>query len=608
MADYAKFYTAGAYLHSPPDLTRVDMYTQAKQQIQEVELQDIKNRGLERLYRQLAKAIAMEKGFYQLFGSDVYDAKSWNRKFFGMAGSNEGKWSMSDTLYSKTIKAINHREIYSILRGAEKKQEDDFIYRSISDIRDIVGEQVSSGIVKNGIQLSPKTGNTFQVLLKDIIRGITGGVKISKVGVDNRTVQRFNSLITQLENDVKVQAWSRDGVSGPELTKAIEKWLDGSAGKQAMKTQRLAGGGNIRAVNAATEKVIGLLNASLLPTDFNYPALLRGSYQQEYLSEKKQYIEAVSNRFKGMITDATLDNLITAQVSSGALGEISIMISIEQFLEREHKDDRVMVKHIATDMTIRKRVGSTGQHPVDIRLIDNAKGQEVVYNLQLKNTFAQYARGKSAYGQPSLPGDIGLPTTTSMLSFFSDIGIREILDGRSTAIFQYQIANSSFRGDSDGMLTTVAELLNSVVEHYVKSATATALTQEIDQSGVLVDVMENHFIIRPSIGLVPISTFIQMQIDILSDKGGAFSEFRLYTGQSGLKATNAGIDAERMHKNKLVIASKAYRETNDDYNSYPQELITYGIAMGKRVLHAMPGPNVALSAQAFIDAINSITL
>lgn len=121
MADYAQFYVNGPYLHNLPGYSNFDLYAAADSQIRSVDLKNVKNEGLVRLRMQLEKARSVEAQFYALFGSNIKNAKDWNRLFFGAAASNTGQITNEDTLYSKIVKAINHRSVYNILNASESR-------------------------------------------------------------------------------------------------------------------------------------------------------------------------------------------------------------------------------------------------------------------------------------------------------------------------------------------------------------------------------------------------------------------------------------------------------------------------------------------------------
>ena len=61
MADYAKFYVNGPYLHNPPGYSRIDMFKRNEGAFQAKAKSGVQIRGIAQLRDKKAKALAAEK-------------------------------------------------------------------------------------------------------------------------------------------------------------------------------------------------------------------------------------------------------------------------------------------------------------------------------------------------------------------------------------------------------------------------------------------------------------------------------------------------------------------------------------------------------------------
>ena len=147
----------------------------------------------------------------------------WNAIFFGKNPNIAGKVDVSDTLYSKTQKAINNTAVYAILSSIEKQDENNFF----KETNDIYKAEISKVIQKkgksSGLYFTPANANSLDAFLKDMIRAMGDGLNVAMT--KNNDLKAFSVVMTKLKKG-DVPAIGKDGVKNyVELTAAINKFM-----------------------------------------------------------------------------------------------------------------------------------------------------------------------------------------------------------------------------------------------------------------------------------------------------------------------------------------------------------------------------------------------
>lgn len=617
MAELANFYSGGPYLHNLPGYSVRDRFKANVGDGSLMYTPDDSTRQLESALRNLdgviAAAEAKELQFYALFG--VTSRVEWEEKFLGKAEYNKRGRFVGRTgtnLYNKTLRAIDDITVYRILSGESQKspaiiqQATRFLNERLLLVgREALSTTIQSTSIKKLVGAMLK-GSFAQHLNKGLKYGKNKIMNIKQVGDSGSEDILINNVL---------KAASQYVVDNPRMNSSeLEEKLKVLLTKHFFDPERLI---------AESISVIGANLRSTLTFEDFYQAGYGEENEDEanrlaYKKWQRNYIERVFRYVKKRFSVALKGNFNTA--ASGIIGEASAIFTLTFFqdLQAGNIQDAIrnIVLNIEKDIKVidtayvsskRYRTDTVGQAPVDITILE--KRDRILHNLQVKGSFSRTGKGVRGLG-----GNIPLSSPSSLENFLDDLSQRGLMKGMNLEFLEYQLVNHFFRrahqkGSGD-FLVKFADFLALVTEHFIKSAYTTGLTTLVKDSvfGAAGETMlENHFILRPSVGLLPISVFLRAARNRLSAQGNGQQDRIFTTGFSEIKrvlTTETGgsyIDSEMLRDSKLAILG---RRPAGEKHVYPEDLLTIGKIAGGTIMRNTPAPSMSISISAMANEID----
>ena len=127
--------------------------------------------------------------------------------------------------------------------------------------------------------------------------------------------------------------------------------------------------------------------STLTPKDFGYRESSERNEKKLFLEARSMYVQDIKSRFSTLIRKHVAGKTLKGQLASGGLGELSFVIVIEDYIEKNMLN--VVSKHVATEATKRLNKGSAnmiGDAPVDIQIRDKERASKILANIQIKKS------------------------------------------------------------------------------------------------------------------------------------------------------------------------------------------------------------------------------
>lgn len=560
------------------------------------------------LLQRAQRAEAVEQQFFAMF--NVNSADQWNKKYMGI-GFFEGvnlqdrntrnavfKNTTDFNIYNKTVLTLNTRGFaYSILEFASSITQESVALNDT--MRQALLQAVEKGLEKTRQNIFK--GNSFKSLATKMvtesgfISGLSGGLGqgniIFQEGVGAHLEARG------LEQNALEKMGRSDVLEYLRNNKEdIRKKIEG-----IIKSQYDKGASTLRSHirKRATEE----LNAThFVPEDFG---LSKDGDPAVFEKTKKTYIQSIANKLSISIPSKMKSRTIIS--ISGALGEAIVVTILEEALKEIYQEVKLVVDK-ARDQVTKKRTGEQFDSFVDLSITD-PKGLDTLYNIQVKNTIQETVFRDT--GLAIQGGDLHFTKPANFSSLIDDISSRGILSVDGVKDLPYQIVNHYYRYKhgvgSDDFFSQLAMFFAMTAEHFLRSATIEPITRAQDGASAI----ENHFILRPGIGIIGISSFLRGVAGILASarhnkKSGAVMPIKAEM-LSGGDEGRAG-DPERFHKTKLIIAQNydAKNGIAPGEGSYPWPLLLFGSKAGATLYKSIPAPNIWLSVEYIAQQIYNL--
>lgn len=554
------------------------------------------------------RAEAVEQQFFAMF--NVNNADQWNKKYMGI-GLFEGvnlqdrntrnavfKNTTNFNVYNKTVLTLNTRGFaYSILKFASSITQESTALNDV--MRQALVQATGKGLEKTRQNIFK--GNSFQSLITKMttesgfISGLEGGLGQANVifrkgvGVHLGGKGLEQSALEKMGRD-EVLEYLRANKEG--IRKEIEN---------VVKSQYDRGASTLQ--SHIKKRVTEELNATYFtPEDFG---LLKNGDSTEYENTKNAYIQSIANKLSKTIPSKMKSRTIISV--SGALGEAVVVTILEEALKEIYQEVKLVVDK-ARDQVTKKRTGEQFDSFVDLSIKD-PKGLDILYNIQVKNTIQETVFRDT--GLAIQGGDLHFTKPANFSSLIDDISSRGILSMDGVKDLPYQIVNHYYRYKhgvgSDDFFSQLAMFFAMTAEHFLRSATIEPITRAQDGASAI----ENHFILRPSMGIVGISSFLRGVVGILESarhnkKSGAVMPIKAEMLSGGNEGEAK--DPEQFHKTKLVIAQKFDAEQGiaPGEGSYPQPLRQFGSKVGATLYKSIPAPNIWLSVEYIAQQIHNL--
>lgn len=548
----------------------------------------------------------VEKGFYQLFG--VNSLEEWENKFLGeKVYDKSGNFTgvrVGTNLYNKTVIAITHPSIYSILSG-ESSDIQKYINRAHQLLQDMLTQTVLDSV--NERLLKRPTIRKIGDLIAAQVGGLSGGRGAAAKTLSQ--AQKSNASIDDFLREITIQAAQEAHKEFQGSKQKISDKVTEELTEKIVEPKLLIS----QAVKQAKER----LKQALTPVDFGFneeTSLTDG----EFVKQKNKYIRKVGSILNRDFKGALKGNLTTT--ASGLLGEgatsvVLTMYTIVDVAELQRKAKSLEVYNAAYAESKRFRLDTMGQAPVDISVQGVTEDQQrILYNIQVKNTQA---------GPKDILQGVGIPgsSVSTISGFIADLEHRNIpgMKMLNKDLLKYQLANSLFMQAhdyrDDNFLEAFNNFLASTIEHYVKSYYAEGMTKNTKGYKSLgkrgSTVYENHFILRPTIGLFPISFFLKAARLAMSEQFESSKLFELgwTKTEESLQETKTqqALNQTAMRRGKFAQLSKTDLGKRDSgAYLYPDALITQGIKYGNIVLDKVSPPSISISGQLFRQQIQEL--
>ena len=552
------------------------------------------------------QAEAVEQKFFSMFG--VSSADEWNRKYMGIGlfdGVNLQNRDIRNkafqsakgfNIYNKTILTLNTQSFaHSILEfnsniTRDSKALNEIMRKSMLRVAEMGLEKVRQNIFKGD---SFKSLGTKMVTEGGFVAGLQGklgrgnvifnmgiGAHLAGKGLEQDALEKMGR-----EEALKYLRDNKEDIR-KQMDDAIKSQYDKGASTFQQQIRR-----------QATKE---LSETYFVPEDFGLP---EGVDPKTFQTVKEEYIKSIATKLSVSIPKKMKSHSIIS--ISGALGEAIVVTILEEALKDIYGTIALVIDK-ARDQVTKKRTGESFDSFVDLTIKD-PKGWDIFYNIQVKNTIQ-----KTVFRDTGLAvqgGNLHFTAPTNFSSLIDDIASRGILNAGGTAALPYQIVNHYYRyqhgvGKED-FFKQLAVFFATTIEHFLRSATVEPITRAQDGATAI----ENHFILRPSMGIVGISTFLKGVAGILisarnQKKIGAImpivTELKKDKGDEGQAK-----DPEQFHKKKLAIARKYDSDhgLGPGEGSYPPPLLQFGTEVGKKLYESIPAPNIWVSVEYIAQQI-----